>query len=438
MSAGKLNVFQRLVRQWDELHPYNAAQVLHINGSPDIGRWTNDWNRTLRELGLGRVSVHDGRFTYHELNGVFEPLTTTSITSDADLEQHISTELNRSFSPTDELPFRPFILAKPGSYYVGVVYHHWVADSASIRVLLREWFVRQFDPDRARDQPLTISTRGYWRLFGPHRSRWELTEGLLSSVRWSSRFKRVRRIESGDFSQFNVRFALHQCPPDLIGPLTAFARAHRVTVNDVFVAAIAEACHRFVPVVQTAKRQDLALGTIVDLRSRGQEDLSDTFGLFLGFTSVLCRPDDLVNWPRLLQHVARQSADQKRTGVPEASMIRMLAGIVAAKLMRQKREKVVNFYRKRIPLAGGISNVNLNRAWPQQYHPDPLIQYIRVSPTGPMMPLVFTTTTLGQSLHFGLTYRDALIPPDRADQIASHFMSRLKSIAECELTHTIS
>jgi hypothetical protein len=94
-------------------------------------------------------------------------------------------------------------------------------------------------------------------------------------------------------------------------------------------------------------------------------------------------------------------------------------------MMGMKREKIINFYRKRIPLAGGISNVNLNQDWPQTYHPHPLMQYIRVSPTGPMMPLVFTTTTLGDKLNFGLTYRDAVIPVERAQQIAAHFKDRL-------------
>jgi hypothetical protein len=430
MSAGNLNVFQRLVRQWDELHPYNAAQILHLRGRPDLDRWASEWNRTLRELGLGRMRVHNGRFALEQLNGVVEAIHTQAIAGRCELERYIADELNRAFDPADDLPFRPFILLERESYYVGVVYHHWVADSTSIRMLRREWFFSQHDPSRARRKRLQIANRGYWHNFGPHQARWGLTEGLLSSARWSSRFKRVRRIEAPEFSQFKVRFSLYNLPRSSIDSIKSFAREHSVTVNDVFVAAMAEACHRFVPVTATPKRQDLALGSIVDLRSRGQRDLSDTFGLFLGFTSVICRPDDLQDWDRLLDHVARQSAAQKRTGVPEASMIRMFAGLVAARMMGMKREKIINFYRKRVPLAGGISNVNLNQSWAQQYHPDPLIQYIRVSPTGPMMPLVFTTTTLGNDLNFGLTYREAVISRERADQIATHFTQRVSHLSE--------
>src|SRR5262249_15792601 len=152
---------------------------LQLRGTPDLDRWTNEWNRTLRELGLGRVRVYDGRFSVQQLNGVLEPIHARPISGRCELEKHIATELNHPFDPAADLPFRPFILFERDSYYVGVIYHHWVADSASIRMLLREWFLRQFDPSRASDQQLSIATRGYWHNFGPHRSRWELTEGLL-------------------------------------------------------------------------------------------------------------------------------------------------------------------------------------------------------------------------------------------------------------------
>ena len=62
-------------------------------------------------------------------------------------------------------------------------------------------------------------------------------------------------------------------------------------------------------------------------------------------------------------------------------------GLLAGRLL--KPDRAVHLYRKRVPLAGGISNINLSTTWASDYHPTPLLQYIRVSPTGPMMPLVF-------------------------------------------------
>jgi len=117
----------------------------------------------------------------------------------------------------------------------------------------------------------------------------------------------------------------------------------------------------------------------------------------------------------------------KASGVPLSSPVRMLAGFTVGKFY--DRRKIVDFYRKRVPLAGGISNVNLNRTWAASFHPDPLLDYIRVSPTGPMMPLVFTPTTLGDHLHVGFTYRTNLISNDRAQQMAADFTHRLRALA---------
>ena len=35
-SLSTINVFQRLARQWDLIHPYNAAQILQIEGKASV------------------------------------------------------------------------------------------------------------------------------------------------------------------------------------------------------------------------------------------------------------------------------------------------------------------------------------------------------------------------------------------------------------------
>jgi hypothetical protein len=422
-----LNLFQRLVLQWDKLHPYNAAQILKVAGPADADALVAAWQETLNGLGLGRVHVKGHILQHQALNGELQRYPVHRLAPGASLTDFISEQLNRPFDDAHEPPFRPFILDAGDHHYAGIVYHHWVADSVSIRMLLREWFLRLHRPALARRTPFEHPHGGYWSIFGPGRANWALTDGVLSSVRWSSRNRRVARIEHPGYTDFDCRFALHEVGGGLVPALLAFARANGATLNDLFLALVAEVCHRFVPLRKTPRRTDLALGTIVDLRPYARRDLSDTFGLFLGFTSTLCRPDDLCDFPRLLRTTAAQSRMHKNSGVPLSSPVRMLAGLAVSRFL--PREKIVEFYRKRVPLAGGISNVNLNRTWAADFHPTPLLDYIRVSPTGPMMPLVFTPTTLGEHLHFGLTYRPSLIPPDRACQMAQHFTHRLRSLA---------
>jgi condensation domain-containing protein len=417
LEPTRFNVFQRVLRHWDALHAYNAAQVLHLRGVADVQMLTDRWNQTLRALGIGAVHVEGRRFWIDRPNHAEQPVATPQLS----LEDFMTEEMNRPFAPTGGLPFRPFVIEQNGSYLAGVVYHHWVADSASIRMIVREWFVRMFDPSKARNEPVPIATRGYWHYFGPSAARWEFDKSFMTSASWFSRFRRVRRIESPGVHDFTMRFTLHRFPDGAIEQIRTAARKQNVTVNDFFLAAMAQACDAHVPALHTFRRHDLALGTIVDLRTRGHNTVGERFGLFLGFTSIFIRPHELRDFSRMVQGIQRQTLMHKVTHVPESSMIRMAGGLIFHRLFGDDPKKLVEFYRKRFPLCAGISNINLNGSWVQEYHPDPLLEYIRVSPTGPMMPVVFTTTTLGDQLHFGLGTRDSIVSPDDAQKLADAF-----------------
>ncbi len=417
MNPARFNVFQRVLRHWDALHPYNAAQVLRLRGVADISMLTERWNQTLAALGIGKVHVDGRRFWIDRPDHLVQNLSIPS----TGLEEFMTEEMNRPFAPTGGLPFRPFVIQQNGDYMAGVVYHHWVADSASIRMIVREWFVRSFDPGKARNTPVPIATRGYWHYFGPSAARWDFDRSFMTSASWFSRFRRVRRIESEGVHDFTMRFTLHRFPDGAIEAIHDTARAGGATVNDFFMAAMAQASDAHVPAMHIFRRHDLALGTIVDLRTRGHNTVGDQFGMFLGFTSIFVRPHELRDFSRMLKSIHRQTVMHKAMNVPEASMLRMAGGLVFHLIFGDDSKKLVEFYRKRFPLCAGISNVNLNGSWVQQYHPDPLLEYIRVSPTGPMMPVVFTTTTLGDQLHFGLSTRDAIVPPDEAQKLADVF-----------------
>ena len=429
MSSPRLNVFQRLVRQWDTVHPYNAAQVLRIRAVPDPLAIRRAWQRALASLGIGPVRVTGQCYRYEAVNGNAERFDVPVLAAGTCLHAHLSNEMNRAFGP-EELPLRPFMLPlEDGSYYFGVVYHHWIADSASIRLVLREWFARAHDPAAAGDEPALIPLTGYWANFGPPKSRWRLSSQVLSLFRSASQFRGVRKLKTQNSADFDMRFLVRRLPAGTLPRLLAVARGNGVTVNDLFLAAIADVCNRFTPVRNIPRRKDLAIGTIVDLRARAKRDMSRVFGLFLGFANVICRREDLKNWPRLVREIAKQTRIHKESDTAQASSMWMFAALTAARFVPV--QKTFRFYRKHMPLAGGISNVNLNTTWAAKYHPGLLLEYIRVSPTGPMVPLVFTPTTLGDDLLFGLTYRASLFTGDLPEKIAATFQLRLEQIAEC-------
>jgi hypothetical protein len=429
-DSARFNVFQRLVRQWEDLHPYNGAQILKIRGTVDLDRCRRAWLEALDFLNLGVVSITQSSYHHRCLNGEAMYHGVVLCPEGTRLDDWISSDLNRPFDPDGGVPFRPFIIQENGHFWMGLCYQHWVADSASIRMLIHEWFARQYDPSRASRRPIRFYAGGYLSLFGPRSGGCPPTEVLLSTLRWHSQFKKARRIEDREkFQDMSLRFSVLSAPRGLIEPLRRAARRLGVTVNDLFLAAIAQVCDQCVPAERRFRRRELAIGSIVDLRPSADQPLNDVFDLLLGFTSICCKTSHLNHWPGLIESVAKQTRQQKRGGLPLASCLRMAYGLVVGKYF--SREKVIEFYRKRVPLAGANSNVNLNRCWAAKYAGNPVLDYIRVAPTGPMTPLVFATTTLGSQLSIGLTYRSAIIPPAQAEIIGQKFLARLTEIAHC-------
>lgn len=424
-----LNLFQRLTRRWEAIHPYNAAQVMRIAGRIDPAAATATWGDALRALGLGRVRVSgNARFRHEAINGELARFPVRALPAQTTLAAHLTAELNRRFDDPDEPPFRPFVLPLQDEYYFGLVYQHWVADSVSVRAMLREWFARMFDPPASRAGPLRQARNGYWDLFATP-SRWRFDEAFLNGFRWHMRHRRARKVCTSGPSDYPVRVTLHDVPAGLIDGVRRSARGAGVKVQDVLLAAMAEVCDRFVPAQRRKNRPDVSVGSILDLRRHAAADLSDTFGLFLGFANTVCRRQHLDDWPQLLRAVAAQNRGHRRNGPAQASLMWMLGAMAVDRFVRD--DQLYHFYRKELPMLGGLSNVNLSDAWAARYHPEPLREYIRVSPTGPLVPLVFSTTTLGSKLSFALTCRDALMPSADVGSMADAFLSRLRDVAGC-------
>src|SRR5437868_2338323 len=104
MNPASLNVFQKLARQWDVIHPYNAAQILKIEGTPDADLWQNAWHDALNDLGLGKVKLAGQHYRYECLNGEMSQYGVQIFArgekggpAGIKLEDHISEQLNRRF-----------------------------------------------------------------------------------------------------------------------------------------------------------------------------------------------------------------------------------------------------------------------------------------------------------------------------------------------------
>jgi hypothetical protein len=422
----KLNAFQQVMRQWDALHPYNAVQAARIAGEPDVQRLQDAWRTTLKSMGIGRVVVRGDSYA-HTTCPENDLATALHLPGQgASLESLLTGAMNEPMGSGEECPFHPFVLRETDSCIIGVGYHHWVADSYSIRWLMREWLTRS----RGIDMPATpaiIAPHGPWHYFGPRRGEWDLGEGLLAVLRRRSRFARARRLRDGA-DDGAVAVSVHALPPGAAPALGHVAHLHGVTMNDLLLSVIAEAIDRFGANPPTPGRDELAVGTVVDLRTLSDDPrLKRSFGLFLGTTTTVLRGGDLRDWPRLLRSVARQNACHKLTCAPQIST--MLFAIGLEELKRMDLRRWAELYRRRMPVAGGISNVNMNRHIPAAAGPQPILDYFRVAPTGPMLPLLVAATTLGHNLNFTLTRQRSAIDDAAGAKIAESITNRLIQLA---------
>lgn len=403
MTAAPSNVFQRLARTWDAVHPYNAAQACRVAGLFAQADASVAWASVMRDLGVDLTE---------------EAFRADCLSDDADLSQHFTRELNRPFMQAS--PFRPFIQRAGNSTWFGVVYRHAAADSVSIRGVIHAWLARlgAIAPGQRPARPRPCRSRD---VLSNWRGAWRLDETILRLLRRYGENRRVRKIHTFGPLEYPVRVRLQSAPPCIVPGLIAYARARRVTVNDVCLAALAHTCHRLVPAQQRPGRDDLAISSVADLRPGLGASVGDSFGCLLGLTTTVCRRRDLNDWDRLLRSVAAQSAAQRRAGVGPASVAWMLAAEFASRFTPPGR--VYDFYRKEIPLAAGISNVNLNGTWAADAR---VLDYVRVSPTGPIVPVALAVTSLGDEMRLALTYRTALLNDWTASELAGCFTDVLR------------
>jgi hypothetical protein len=312
-----MNAFQRMLRGWEEVHPYNAAQVLELRRAVDPAAATAAWNATMDEMQLGRVEARTISYRHFTLNGTMSRYGVRELPTGTALDAFLSAEMNRAFNDPAEPPFRPFILPDPaaGTTHFGVVYQHWVADSVAIRHMLRRWLERMYVP-RAQWKPLRIrhANIGYLGLLELAPGPMQPVLTMLSMIRRHMRYRKARKCKTLGVDDYAVAVTM-QDVPGMIDRLARAAKSAGVKVNDLFLAAITRACDPRIPTQFRKQRTDLAVGSIIDLRPLARGALDDRFGLFLGFAEVITTPAEIASPPKLLKSIARQNELHRQRGI---------------------------------------------------------------------------------------------------------------------------
>jgi len=198
-----------------------------------------------------------------------------------------------------------------------------------------------------------------------------------------------------------------------------------VTVHDVLLAALARAITQFLPSRSLrGSRRRVALGTIVDTRSDAAEDLSNTFGTFLGYYVAQCRPEDSRTLADLAGRIAATTGPLKsRRGYLDSLVSMKWIGSLWPRVKPATRPHLA---RHAMPMTAGITNVVLRDGWIERHAGDAILGYTRAASTGPMLPLVLSPTSLGDAMSVGLSYRTTGLSRAKAAGILEAFLDELE------------
>ena len=414
MQFSRMNLFQRMARQWDVLHPYNAGQLMYVAAAIDPQHAADCWSQTLRELGMGGIEWSGRRYRHIPADA-----PATLLDDQIHMDGFIADQLNTPFGEPSQRPFRAFVRREGESTCLGVFYHHWVADSVSIRMLMREWFYRCCAPQLASRQAVVMrdASPGGWS--------WGYSlRAFRSLLDWTERVKQVRRLSAQAQDNLDVAFRLLQLPDGTADRLHRTARIRDVKVSDLMLCSLAQTCHRHMP-ANHKHRPGLAVGIVRDLRTANPRDNRDAFGMALDSATINCPASTLDGREDLLQHIAAENQRHRESSSIAAHQLNLRLGLAAGRLLSHR--SLIAFYRRRMPLSGGLSNVNLSDTWVARHHPSPIASFVRISPTGPMLPLVMTPTTLCEKFNIAITFRKTVFTPEAIDSLLRTLVDSLEA-----------
>ena len=424
-AEGRLNAFQKVMLQMSSLHPYNATHVYKLAGRLRQDALEDAVDQTLAAYGLGIAHLsEDGQTFRHEPD--YAPQVEIIDAADdveESLGQYVSRSLNHAFSRPVCKPLRFAALsAGPAEHYVVLTYDHWIADSVGARMLLQDVLARYFDrPAMAAQGQLELYPGTYREVFRRQLRGPRVALSALRAVRQWNRNRAAWRVACWSNTQWDVDYRVYHTIPGTVERLQEFARANEVTVHDVLLAAFGRALAEVMP--SRGRKNGLALGSIVDTRGMAEEDLSRTFGAFLGYFLVRSDGDKTLG----LDEASRQIAARTR---PIKSRHRYMDCLVNMQFLNSVWPWLGptarrHFLRKSLPMSGGISNVVVRDRWMTENR-DVILDYQRGASTGPSMPIVLSPTTLGNHMNVGVSYRVAGFSRAKIDTMTELFRDQIE------------
>jgi len=426
--TGRLNLFQKTMLQWNELHPYNAVHLVRLAGAPDLRQLTRAIGHMLERRGLSGFTLNRARgtFSYHAgPASVDVPIVSGGNNPQQALASEIERQLNMPFALDGPfLPFRFFVVPEAKSFTVGLAYFHAVADADAVVQLLKE-IVAACERSNGATAPSTTDLYPsrhdnlLRRCPGVLVRRLAALPEFVRKMRCSSR----PRVQNPD--DFKIGFTYFSSSEENLSTLKRTTKNWDVTVHDLFLTLLLKGVGALSPErTRATRRKEFSVGTIVNIRKDLGMESARSFGLFLGSFVVTHPVPAGIGIRQLATDIRLQTARIKRSrlylGTPlELATVRLALSFFSTAGKRK-------FYQKHYPLWGGITNMNLNALWSQQDGGPRITDYARAVSTGPATPLVLSITTFGERVNVGLSYRTTVFSTENVARFKNDFLTALR------------
>jgi hypothetical protein len=308
-----------------------------------------------------------------------------------------------------------------------MTYDHVIAGGDSIVVLMRDVGAAYAGREQPRRKPGERYPDTCARLFRRHAGAALRSVRRLSEMAASARRSVRPRFPGGD-DPANGFVHCRIGPPEFTA-LTRTAKTWGVTVNDLLLALLLRVLEPYAGERSAdARRRELAVASIVNLRRDFGYGATDTFGQFLSSFRVAHSLPSGTGLQQLAQdvHTETERIKREKLYLPILCAIGVI-GILWRFLSPAQRQ---GFYAKNYPAWGAITMINVDPLWTEAGGPLPPPEYLRAVSTGPLTPVVVAVTTAAGSLHAGISYRSAAFAPADADGIAAGILEGIRRLSE--------
>lgn len=433
IAGARLNLFQRMMWRWRELHPYNPVHVVRVPATLEAERLRETIAARLGALGLTGLELDERQWRFHYGGGpACVELAVAAAGSDAQatLDQLIEREFNRPFpSARPAQPFRFMAVDEGGSFQLVLVYDHYVASGDSIARLLTGVACRYMRPDSAPDTvPMERYSASYRSLFFRH--PWWAARAILGLPRMVANARRAYRPRYAQIADAHNAYTYLRLGPHQSSALLRTAKAWGVTLNELLMASLMLALSPLAAGRRhELRRNELAVASILSMRQDFGPDAHQALSPFLAAFRVSHTVPEGIGLQQLALEVHMSSAHIRRRHLYLQSIVALgVSGLLWPWLSQSRRQRL---YPKHFPVWAGITSLNLGPIWARAQCADTAqLDYLRAVPTGPLCPLVLAVTTAHDVLHLGIAFRTAAFTREQVDAVVAdlrHGIDRLQT-----------